>query len=186
MRAFVGVGLPQAYQDGLRQVRQAWMPRLASRLAWTRPGNWHVTLAFLGDVAATSVEGVCAALATVAAAPFTLRAAGAGFFPDARRPRVAWVGVAQGGAALAALSAQVWRSLEPLGFVAEQRPFAAHLTLARVRPAARDPWDVFAAEVGGMAWPEVVVDRFCLWRSDLDQAGPTYTALGSFALRGGA
>jgi 2'-5' RNA ligase len=48
------------------------------------------------------------------------------------------MGVAQGGSALSQLHDEISARLEPWGFKGEGRPYAAHLTLARVKepPAA--------------------------------------------------
>ena len=60
--------------------------------------------------------------------PFTLSLGGGGAFPTARRASVLWLGVREGEDALAELAAP---------FADDDRPFRAHLTLARVRPGTQ-------------------------------------------------
>lgn len=102
-----------------------WVPRV----------NLHVTLAFLGQTEAA--DAIASALSRVAAAhpACDLALGGAGAFPSPRRARVLWLGLT-GGEALGALAAGVRAALEPLGFEPEDRPFSAHLTLARLKTPA--------------------------------------------------
>lgn len=180
MRCFVGLPLPEAYQQGLEELSGALARLLRSRIAWTRPGNWHLTLAFLGEVAEARVADLRRALEGVHFSAFELQAGGAGFFPDARRPGVLWLGLVRGSAESAALARDVGRTLEPLGFAPDPRPFAAHLTLGRVRERRPDDWAAAAREMEKRSWPPVAVDRFVFWQSVLGDRGPRYQALAGF------
>ncbi len=192
-RCFVGLPLPQAYQDGLEHARKVMghdlRPPLASRLAWTRPGNWHLTLKFLGDVDEATVPGVIKALGTLPWEAFVMQGGGAGVFPPQRPPkagqrprppRVLWVGLTRGARECAALARNVDAALEPLGFGREKRPFTAHLTLARVRRPERDDWDAVARVAAGLPWPAFSAQEMVIWRSVLSAEGPLYTRLESF------
>lgn len=175
MRLFIGLPLPPAYQEGLARLRQAMAPLLASRLAWTRPGNWHLTLKFLGEVDDVQLPAVATALAGLAWEPFALRAGGAGAFPNDQRPRVLWLGLTQGAEACARLAAAVEGSLTPLGFSPETREFRPHLTIARVQDAKRDSWGEALDVARAAHWPDLVMERLVLWQSVLGPHGPRYT-----------
>lgn len=181
LRLFVGVPLPVEHQEGLERIRQVWGRRFRSKLSWTKPGNWHLTLKFLGETPSEQVEAITAALAGIRFSAFTLQAAGGGFFPPAGgrepRPRVLWVGLAQGGSACASLAKQVDGALQGLGFAPETRSFAAHLTLARVKDAQPDVWSDFLKDLQETVWPPITVERVLLWRSELGPGGPRYTSL---------
>jgi RNA 2',3'-cyclic 3'-phosphodiesterase len=100
----------------------------------------HVTLAFLGTVAAASLPSIRTALARAAAGgrPFDLGLGGIGAFPDVARPRVVWTGVTEGRADVEALAAAVRRELTGAGVPFDPQPFHPHVTLLRVRsPGAR-------------------------------------------------
>lgn len=190
VRAFVALPLPPAYQDGLAVVRRDWERRLRSKLNWTKPGNWHLTLKFLGDVDEARLPALAAALGQVSCSEFTAQGGGAGFFPPrpapekkGRRwqPRVLWLGLARGGPEVAALASSIEKALLPLGFPAEERPFSAHLTLARIKWSEPDPWDEVLADLAGRPWPEFPAAGFTLYRSELRPGGPTYAALSAFA-----
>jgi 2'-5' RNA ligase len=63
--------------------------------------------------------------------PFDIVIAGAGAFPSEARPRTLWLGVEAGGDELTSAAGNLDAALAPSGWVPEDRPFRAHLTLAR-------------------------------------------------------
>jgi 2'-5' RNA ligase len=178
--------------DPLRQALGAEVERLRAGVrgvSWVAPDNLHVTLKFLGAVEPGRLGRVAEVLADLAAgaAPFDLGLRGLGAFPAPTRPRVIWVGVAPGGPALAELAERVDDALGALAFTREERPFAAHVTLGRVRQPRRDP--AAAAALGAGAERDFGgfrVERLALMRSDLSPKGARYTALGSWPLGRGA
>lgn len=149
VRCFVGLPLPQEWQARLAVLRdhlhapdrtpaddrQSALDDLLRRLRWTHPGNWHLTLRFLGNVPTPRISELTTALAQVPFAPFMLAVGRAGAFPARGAPRVVWLGLARGGKECASLAGAVNAALAPLGFAPENRPFAPHLTLARVHEA---------------------------------------------------
>lgn len=186
-RIFAGIALPEAYQQALAAIRDRLRPLAGGPMSWTKPGNWHLTLKFLGDVPVTGPAGldaVKAALAGVVFSSFRLTGAGGGFFPNAKRPRVVWIGLAAGGPACGRLAAAVETALSPLGFPAEDRPFAAHLTLARIREPGR-AGDLAGMErvLSGIRLPETSVESITLWRSRLQPGGPRYEVLATVPAR---
>jgi len=180
IRAFIAISLPREYQDGLAEIRESQKRRLRSKLSWTRPGNWHLTLKFLGDVEEKQVGAIKRFLSNVNFKAFTLQAGGAGFFPPGKNPRVLWVGVEQGKEACTDLAKAVEKALLELGFAKERRGFSPHLTLARVRQAAYDPWEEILKDISAVSWPAFTVDRFVFQQSVLGPQGPAYTALAEF------
>jgi RNA 2',3'-cyclic 3'-phosphodiesterase len=135
-RCFVAVPIPEDLRDALVAARDAWMGDPGtSGLRWIEPASWHVTLAFLGSVAADAIPVLEARVAMVAARHSVLqvRAGGLGAFPSPGRARVVWYGV-EPDPALVALAADLARalSLEVAG------PFRPHVTLARARRGGTD------------------------------------------------
>lgn len=182
MRCFVGIPLIQEYQERLKSLRDAWRKRLQSRMTWTRPGNWHVTLRFLGDISEESVPELVQELRQVTHPLFDLEGGGSGSFPQGRRPKVLWVGLKQGGPGCSELATGVANALLPLGHEPESRPFFPHLTLARIRQLRPDPWGRVLEDLAAQEWPVQKVDRFVLWRSELGPEGPRYTEVEAFSL----
>jgi len=92
--------------------------------------NLHLTLAFIGDVAADRAEALREVARDVAAeiAPFTLALDRLGAF---REGGIAWIGTAEVPPELAKMALRLARGLAAAGFRTERRAYAPHLTLAR-------------------------------------------------------
>ncbi len=137
IRCFVAVEIPRAIQNLLLAIQQQLHeePQIAGgKPSWTKSGNFHLTLKFLGDIQTEAVGEVSTALqaATATQAPFQIEFGGIGAFPNMSHPRVVWVGIKSGATAVARLAASINRQLNYLGYSSENR-FHPHLTLARLR-----------------------------------------------------
>lgn len=180
IRSFVALDLPGSVKQALGDLIAA-MSRENAGVRWVRAEAIHLTLKFLGDVDESRLGDVSAVVDRAAAAvgpvPLSLDAVGA--FPDTRRARVIWAGLAGETGALAALQAAVDAGLAEAGFEPERRPFLPHLTLGR----RRAPGPVDASTV--VPRTSFTCDRLTLFRSDLGPGGARYTALHEAGLRGG-
>ena len=138
IRTFIAVGVPAAAQQTLADAAGQLRAHMPPAVRWAAPEGMHLTLKFLGNIAPARVAPLRAAIAAAAqeTAPFELRLSGLGVFPNPRRPRVLWAGVAGDTDALPALQQSVERASLALGFTPESRPFAPHITLGRVRQNA--------------------------------------------------
>jgi len=108
-----------------------------------------------------------------------------GIFPDARRPRVLWCGVTGDVEKLINLQKKLDGDFAALGFLAEERPFRPHLTLARIK----DPRDMTGMsealkKYGTFTAGEFNGDKLYLFQSKLTPQGAVYTKLAEFALGG--
>ena len=148
---------------------------------WVRPEGIHLTLKFLGDVPGERLSVIGAVLDKVcrAHAPFALRLAALGCFPNARRPRVIWAGVEEETGRLERLQAAVERELAREGFPREERRFTPHLTLARVHErAAREEVAALGSAVAtytAVEMPTMTARAVLLIQSDLRPGGAVYT-----------
>jgi RNA 2',3'-cyclic 3'-phosphodiesterase len=184
IRSFVAVDVAAPVRAALQEL----LDELASaegNVRWVRAQGVHVTLKFLGWVAARRLRRVRDALAAVAAAhaPVQLRLKGLGGFPSLRRPRVLWVGA--DGAGLAALARGVDVALAAEGFAAEARPFAPHLTLGRVKSLRR--WPRLEALLQAHLSDDFgasPVEALTVYRSTLRSDGAVYTPLWTIPLTG--
>lgn len=183
LRLFVALEPPDLVRRCLAAL-QAELKRAAGRAAdevkWVAPDNVHLTLQFLGAVPEERLAAVQEGVAQTAAeaAPLELTVTGAGAFPNARRARVLWAGLAGDLAPLSALAAALGRRLAPLGFPPEERPFSAHLTLGRARDARGLPVLAAAlAHAGGGTEARWRASEVVLFRSHLSPRGPRYEAL---------
>jgi 2'-5' RNA ligase len=178
VRAFFAVAL----KDALR----AEVARLACELAarpdgdgvrWVAAESYHLTLRFLGNVAASEVSALAARAqdSLAGSSAFALRLGAPIALPTARRPRVIAL-AAQPEDALSDLAARLERAAVAHGVAPEPRPFRAHLTIGRVR-AHRIPALAAAAPTAAQPVSEVV-----LFRSDLGPDGSRYSALATLPL----
>jgi 2'-5' RNA ligase len=108
---------------------------------------------------------------------------GLGWYPNPHHPRVFWVGV-QAGDGLTALAKDIESALGPLGIASEDRPFNAHLTLARIKePAPLQALRNTIAQLESVDYGAFLVDRFYLYRSQPGSAGSIYTKLSEYPFK---
>lgn len=178
IRAFIAIDLDPQVIENIRRTIEDLKP-LIPGVRWVSAKNFHLTLKFLGDVEESLIDNVSAALSG-ALCPFprlSINAKGLGVFPNLRRPRILWVGLA--GNALTTLAARVESALEPLGFAAGQRPFTPHLTIGRWRQIDRPPKTLGEALASwrNRNFGESTVDKMVLYQSVLKPDGPIYQTL---------
>ncbi len=152
------------------------------RIRWVKPENWHVTLQFLGNVAASKVDEVRLACAFGAGRikPFEVTFSGLGAFPDERRARIVWIGAGPGGEQIASLATAVQLETSKRGFASDDRAFHSHLTVGR----AKSPVDVSAlVEKCELAPALMRVDEVALFESVLRSDGAHYDIVDTFPLR---
>ncbi|GAB4576388.1 MAG: RNA 2',3'-cyclic phosphodiesterase [Anaerolineae bacterium] len=191
LRLFIALELP----DHVLQALQTLQSRLRQQpggqaVRWVRPEGIHLTLKFLGEVPARQEADITRAMeaAALGHTALALQAMGVGCFPNPRKPRVIWVGLAGDLARLNALQGAVERALNPLGFPPEKRGFSPHLTLGRTRRDARpDAIRALSALVTGVQVESPLAEweaaSVSLIRSELRPDGARYTRLASAALR---
>jgi len=152
-------------------------------LAWTLPAQWHLTLVFLAEVASERLPELERRLERVAGRhpPARVWFGGAGRFGD----RVLFVTVAGDTAALRRLAGSVQAAARRIGLDVEDRPYRAHLTLARARSGSGVR--ALTTAVGafrGVEWPVAQIE---LVRSRLGQAPDQHAVhdtLGTWPLTG--
>jgi 2'-5' RNA ligase len=189
LRLFVAIELPAKVRETLAATIDV-LRRLpdADALRWVRPEGIHVTLKFLGSVHEEDLPAINTNLtaALAGASTFDLTAVGLGSFGGPRRLRVVWAGVGGDVAALAALAERVEGACAPLGFKREQRPYSAHLTLARVRETtSREQRERLYKSLEEVSGPDSVTfrARHCaLMQSTLTSGGAVYNALAAYPL----
>src|SRR5207249_1254022 len=101
-----------------------------------------------------------------------------GCFPNARHPKVLWVGVGEGAQPICAIHDELEPPLMELGYRREDRRYTPHLTLGRVKKEG--PTDKLAAALAKQAaWKAGVmtVSEILVMSSDLTSHGPTYGVL---------
>jgi RNA 2',3'-cyclic 3'-phosphodiesterase len=190
-RAFVALLI----DDAVRASVDAEIERLrpwSRAVAWVPPANLHVTLKFLGEQSDARLADATAAVAEAAAdaSPFHLAFHGLGAFPGLERPRILWIGMAEGAASARGVQARLDAALERRGFPRDDRPWHPHLTIGRVfderrwRREAQPGLYPAIAEASRRAFGTVTVSHVSLMRSDLSPRGARYRELERAALGG--
>lgn len=175
-RLFVALPVPAWVRDDL-EAAVAPLRDQAPDLRWVTPSTWHVTVSFLGSVPSEEVPQICGALAgAVATGPNPT--IGLDGTADRFGDRVLWAAIDHK-ADLDELAAAVRASLEPLGYV-EDKPFHAHLTLARAPKGGKVPARLAQAFDGpSTSWR---VDQLHLMRSRPGPEGSRYDTVASWPL----
>jgi 2'-5' RNA ligase len=180
MRLFVAIDIPDDVKAALDSFQRRLRP--TAKLSWSPVANLHVTTKFIGEWPEARIEEMTRALAGVpVAGPIDIQVKGIGWFPNERRPRVFWAGV-DGGEPLRVLARATDQVVAQLGVPIEERPYAPHLTLARIREAVSlDALHSMLQNLPagcGFDFGAFRANRFFLYRS----AGGKYTQLAGFAL----
>jgi RNA 2',3'-cyclic 3'-phosphodiesterase len=143
-------------------------------LRWSRTDQRHLTVKFFGSVSEVVRLTESVAESLLRSGRFTLTLGGGGAFPNGRRASVLWLGVREGGDAFADLAAP---------FADDDRPFRAHLTLARVAKARDLRAVVTALDACGESEPWTV-DEVVLFDSETRADGAVHTEVARFRLAG--
>jgi 2'-5' RNA ligase len=177
LRLFAAVEIPEEIRGALAEAVSPLRERFP-RARWVPIQNQHVTVKFLGSTYPRLVEWVTQTVSSVAREHESCetRVEGLGAFPNARRSRVLWAGLADAQRRLARVAASLDEALAK-EFAPEQRAFTPHLTVARFDP----PVGLEPLEVAFDSEP-FEIDRLVLFRSHLRRPAPVYEPIGSFPL----
>ena len=187
IRAFLALDPPPEVLRKIADIQTAIRKNIQGALSWVRPEGIHLTLKFFGDIAQDDVHAISKVVAGHAAGarPLNLEAKGLGVFPDTRRPRVLWLGISGEVERLIVLQQSIDQGLEACGFPREERPFRAHLTLARIKsPRGLEGLDSVLAGKGLESAGKFTATGLTLLKSELTPKGAIYTELGYFPFQG--
>jgi len=176
LRLFVGIDLPPETKLALSAIALG-LPGVK----WVDPGNYHVTLRFIGEVDEGAAADIDAELATIRARRFALRIAGVDLFGSEDRPRILYAGVERV-PALVELRDKVGAALGRAGVPPEGRLFTPHVTLANIRAGRLADLGHYLETHNLLRLPEIAVDRFQLVQSYLTRAGSIYEAASEYPL----
>lgn len=173
LRLFVGIALPPELKLRL-SLLAAGLPGAR----WVDPGNYHLTVRFIGEVDEGMASDIDAALLGLQAPRFSVQLAGIGHFGT----RMLWVGVERN-PALHHLHDKIDSALFRLGFGPEERRYAPHVSLARLKGTVAPRLQAYLAEHALFRAEPFAVDRFSLVASYLTKSGAIYEDQADYALR---
>jgi len=182
-RTFIGLALPQQLRLKLSRLAQN-LGRVAPKARWLHQDDFHITLAFLGDVPHVDIRDVCTAVdkAAAGAGSIALSLQGIGAFPDLEKPRVIWAGVGGDLEGLVTLRKNVVEAVARVGYPPDDDRFHPHITLGRLKPGkGAPPVDLQAQEAHLRTWTAGpwTVDAIITYGSHPVDDGPSYTTLGT-------
>jgi len=169
-RLFVSLDLPDGVAKSLVRLNPG-----VSGVRWLAPDQFHLTLAFLGNVVAAAEEKLCAKLRAIQFASFFLPLHGVGCFPTRGRPKIIWVGVGRGHPHLFQLHKRVTDAALAAGIETDLRPWRPHVTLARCEKVSAASIRPFLRAEGDFDAGLVPIDSFQLKSSLLTPAGSIHT-----------
>ncbi|MBV6393769.1 MAG: RNA 2',3'-cyclic phosphodiesterase [Anaerolineales bacterium] len=189
IRAFIAIDLPPSLQKPLeRQISRLRKALGDDFIRWVPIENMHLTVKFLGNIAAAHLEFIKQMMTQAADSTlrFDLTLNGLGSFPNPNRIRILWAGV-HAGSGLASLQREIELGAERLGFERGKRPFSPHLTIGRVRQGTdakdmRKISDALNSQSGG-EFASAKINSVHLYQSDLRADGSVYTKLHSASMR---
>jgi len=189
VRCFVAVELPDNVKKVLSKTIITLRDSCKAPVKWVDGDAIHLTLKFLGNVPTSRIEDIRQTMAAACkgSGPLRLRLAALGAFPSTRNPRVVWIGLEGDHETLGRLAQSIDVAMVKLGFPAESRPFAPHLTLGRVRQEAtttqRESLSAALRHAAQVIPEPFDVSKVSLMKSLLSPEGARYTCLGRVGLR---
>ena len=178
MRLFIAIDVSDQIREALAQA-EAHLKYASADVKWVAKENIHMTVKFLGEVPENKVEEVKASLDRVAKrhSAFDAKIKDLGAFPKIEYPRVIWAGLGEGEAGSKDIAKDVDEELSKMGFEKESRPFAAHLTIGRVRTPKNKDRLKDKMETCKLPALSCKIDGIILYQSTLTPQGSIYTKL---------
>lgn len=188
VRAFLAVAPPQEVLAKITATQEKMRKKIRGSISWVRPEGIHLTLKFFGEITQEHVSGITEVVGNLTAGvgPLRLEAKGVGVFPTAKRPRVIWMGIAGETQRLITLQKVIENGLDAACRIPrEERPFRAHLTLARIKsPQKLEGIETVLAGGATESAGEFTANGLTLISSRLTPKGAIYTALKHFPFQG--
>lgn len=177
-RLFVALPLPEDIADDLAALQEGIPDAF-----WVPVENFHVTLAFIGDVDGGLERDIDAALATVDGPVLDLEIAGVDHFVEGRSPKVLYAAVTPT-EALTRLRTRVAAALRGEGVQLDRRKFRPHVTLARFGRRAEMGHHIaqFVAGNNLRRFGPFEVDCFRLYSALTRSDGAVYTVEAEYPL----
>src|SRR4030066_1478927 len=187
IRAFLAIEPPGDILQAVSGLQEKLKHEITGKISWTRPQGNHITLKFFGNIDKDDIKNICAVVEKQVASvpPLSLTIEKMGVFPDARRPRILWLGATGDVEELTALQIRMESDFEGIGFERENRPFRAHLTLGRIKiPQETTGISESLSKYCNCTIGEFSCRELVLFQSKLTPQGAVYTKLKKFNFSG--
>jgi RNA 2',3'-cyclic 3'-phosphodiesterase len=179
IRTFIAFDIPTEIREHISTFTEK-LRKSHADVKWVNAKNIHITLKFLGDVAENLISEVANQVndSIEAIKPFEIQIIGSGAFPNYKKPRIIWIGAQSPNNLLQSVASSLETNLAQLGFDKEDRPYAPHLTIGRVKSLS-GIHDVVnqLQENENYDFGKYLSNEIIVMRSDLKPSGPIYTPL---------
>lgn len=178
IRTFIAIELSKDLKDEILKAQES-LKLSAADVKWVEYQNLHLTLKFLGDVAAEKIDKISGTLnqALHSFSSFFLSLEHLGAFPSMNSPRVIWVAAKAQDDKVKKIAEIIQDSLVSLKFPKEARDFKTHVTLGRVRGAKNKIKLSELLKVISVEQKQMSVGQITLFKSTLSSQGPHYEVL---------
>ncbi|MFZ6015093.1 MAG: RNA 2',3'-cyclic phosphodiesterase [Patescibacteria group bacterium] len=178
MRCFLGIPIPA---DCREQLRNAWQVPQQERaiLKLSDPGQWHITLAFFGEIEQKQLLELSHLIGSALETPpqGAFKITGIESFPAKRPIRYVAICEPEQKAAWQDTVANIVDMTSLMAPQIDRKPWLPHITIARARNnKTLEPFEMSIENIG---W---VPDFATLYMSELSPSGPKYTALHDYRL----
>ena len=177
-RLFVALPIPDDVADALSALQGG-----VSDANWLPSENFHITLAFIGEIDGGMAQDVDAALATIDGPVLDVALAGVDHFVDGHQPKALYAAVVQE-ERLTRLQEKVSNALRGEGVKLDRRKFRPHVTLAHFNRRAEIGHHMaqFVASHSLFRAGPFEVDHFRLYSSMLRPDGSIYEVEAEYPL----
>lgn len=165
LRLFAGLPVPDEIADRITPLQKG-----VGGAKWRPRENFHITLAFYGEMDEPTAEELDHELGRIEIAPFELRLKSAGHFGN-NPPSVLWLGV-DGPPELYELARRCAKAGARAGVRPETRNYTPHLTVAYLQSPDIDRVLKFEKRLGLYRSEPFIADRFHLYSSWSRTRGP--------------
>jgi RNA 2',3'-cyclic 3'-phosphodiesterase len=187
MRLFVAVVPPLEVVEHLAEFVEPRRDFPDEDLRWAGEENWHITLAFLGEVPEYKTDELAERLERAARRqkPIDLQLIGSGAFPSVADARVLYTRVRDEAAALPHLARTTRAAANRAGVPVAGRKFTPHVTLARVRrPMDVARWVRIFDGYQGLPWTAEGIELISSRLGQGPSHGSAYDTVGEWGLLG--
>ncbi|MCS7250295.1 MAG: RNA 2',3'-cyclic phosphodiesterase [candidate division WOR-3 bacterium] len=177
IRSFIALEIPEEIKNEIYQYIENFKKDNLP-IKWVEKENLHITLVFLGEQDLNFLNKVKEILKKLSSnfKSFYINLANFGFFPNAKKPRVFWIGIKKNKELIVKMAEELNRELKKIGFKPEEREFSPHLTIGRFKA-------VFNSEKYlslKYESKDFLIDKITLFKSTLTPQGPIYEVIENY------
>ncbi|MFH1622113.1 MAG: RNA 2',3'-cyclic phosphodiesterase [Candidatus Omnitrophota bacterium] len=187
IRTFIALEINEEIKEKIENVQSTIKLTNSIKGSWVKKENLHLTLKFLGDTQIKHIEEIKGKIKESFKDESSINCSlsGVGIFPNARSPRVIWVGIKNGAVEIINLASNLETTLSQLGFKKEKRDFKTHITICRPKQIlGQQKLQNALEEINKQFSPqEFVINKITFLESKLTSQGSIYTPILSYQLK---